>query len=116
MIRDVIDKHGPALPPRRSPCRPNSATESSRYMPGGHFPMEVPPTEKKNNPTRKCVVCSVKRDQRGKPVRKESRYMCKVCQIALCFMLFWLRILPEYYFLAQAFAKLHGKRRQGKFI
>ena len=32
------------------------------------------------------------------------------------FFVFWLRILPEYYFLAQAFANLHGKRRQGKFI
>ena len=28
------------------------------------------------------------------------------------FLFFWLRILPEYYFLAQAFANLHGKRRQ----
>ena len=32
------------------------------------------------------------------------------------FLLFWLRKLPEYYFVAQAFANLHGKRRQGKFI
>ena len=32
------------------------------------------------------------------------------------FCFFWLRKLPEYYFLAQAFANRHGKRRQGKFI
>ena len=32
------------------------------------------------------------------------------------FLLFWLWKLPEFYFLAQAFANLHGKRRQGKFI
>ena len=34
----------------------------------------------------------------------------------LAFLLFWLTKLPEYYFVAQAFANLHGKRRQGKFI
>ena len=28
-----------------------------------------------------------------------------------CFLLCWLRKLPEYYFLAQAFANLHGKRK-----
>ena len=77
-------KYVAALPPRRPPGRPETTTGSSRYTPGGHFPMEVPPTEKKKNPTRKCVVCSMKRDQRGKPVRKESRHMCKVCQVALC--------------------------------
>ena len=32
------------------------------------------------------------------------------------FLLFWLWKLPEFFFLAQAFANLHGKRRQGKFI
>ena len=36
--------------------------------------------------------------------------------IYIDFLLFWLRKLPEYYFLTQAFANLHGKRRQGKFI
>ena len=35
--------------------------------------------------------------------------------INFCFF-FWLRKLPEFYFLAQAFANLHGKRSQGKFI
>ena len=45
--------------------------------------------------------------------------MCKVGNRGLpwfMFLLFWLRKLPEFYFLAQAFANLHGKRRQGKFI
>ena len=39
-------------------------------------------------------------------------YIC----VCMFFFFFWLRKLPEYYFLAQAFANLHGKRRQGKFI
>ena len=34
----------------------------------------------------------------------------------ICLLLFWLRKLPEYYFLAQAFANLHGKRRQGNLF
>ena len=38
-------------------------------------------------------------------------YKFKYIYIYFCF--FWLRKLPEYYFLAQAFANLHGKRRQG---
>lgn len=83
IIRYIFGKYGPALPPR-SPGRPSTSPGSLRHTPGGHFPMEVPPTEKKKNPTRKCVVCSLKRDHRGKQVRKESRYMCKVCQVALC--------------------------------
>ena len=32
------------------------------------------------------------------------------------FFFFWLRKLPEYYFLAQAFANLHRKRRQGVIV
>ena len=74
IIRYIFDKYGPA---RRSLGRPSTSPGSLRHTPGGHFPMKVPPT-------RKCVVCSLKRDHRGKLVRKESRYMCKVCQVALC--------------------------------
>ena len=34
----------------------------------------------------------------------------------IMFFAFWLRKLPEFYFLAQAFANLHGKRRQGFLV
>ena len=50
----------------------------------GHFPMDIPPTEKKKFPTRKCAQCSKKRDANEKPVCKESRYLCKICQVPLC--------------------------------
>ena len=83
IIRDIVTKYGPELPPRRSPGRPSAVAACARYTPG-HFPKEIPATEKKANPTKKCVVCSQKRDHRGKPVRKESRYMCKLCLVALC--------------------------------
>lgn len=84
IIRDIIANYGSDLPPKRSTGRPSTSPGSSRYTSGGHFPMEVPATEKKANPSRKCVLCSRKRDHRGKPVRKESRYMCKLCQVPLC--------------------------------
>ena len=40
--------------------------------------------------------------------KKADLSMCTV-YANNCFLLFWLRKLPEYYFLAQAFANLHGK-------
>lgn len=83
IIRDIITKYGSELHPTRSPGRPSTSAVSSRYTPG-HFPMEIAQTEKKNNLTRKCVVCCQKRDHKGKPVRKESRYMCKLCHVCLC--------------------------------
>ena len=83
IIRDIVEKYGSELPPRRSPGRPLAVAGASRFTPG-HFPMEIPPTEKKVNATKRCVVCSQKRDHRGKPVRRESRYMCKLCLVALC--------------------------------
>ena len=43
-----------------------------------HFPDLIPPTANRQNPTRQCVVCSlVKR-------RRESRYFCSSCNVALC--------------------------------
>lgn len=50
----------------------------------GHYPMDVPATEKKKFPTRKCAQCAKKRDANGKKVRKETRYLCKICQVPLC--------------------------------
>lgn len=43
-----------------------------------HFPDHVPPTAKKINATRKCKVCSLK------GLRRESRYYCAACNVALC--------------------------------
>lgn len=49
-----------------------------------HFPSYVPPTSCKTEPRRRCIVCSSKRNDDGKRVRKESRYMCKDCDVGLC--------------------------------
>jgi len=48
-----------------------------------HFPSFVPPTPKKETPTRYCAVCCAKRDSKGKRKRKESRYMCNSCNVGL---------------------------------
>ncbi|XP_076036711.1 uncharacterized protein LOC143022416 isoform X2 [Oratosquilla oratoria] len=81
--QDIITKYGSDLQSTKVVERPSTSPGCSSFTPG-HFPMEVPATEKKKNPTRKCVVCCLKCDQTGKPVRKESRYMCKHCNVALC--------------------------------
>jgi hypothetical protein len=50
-----------------------------------HFAQKIPPTPKKENPTRYCKVCSDKgKATTGKRMRKESRYYCKDCNVALC--------------------------------
>ena len=43
-----------------------------------HFPSYVPATEKKQNASRRCVVCW-KRE-----TRKESLYECVRCDVGLC--------------------------------
>lgn len=48
------------------------------------FPEFIPPTQKKDSPTRCCVVYCKKRDERGKRRRKETRYYCKPCDKGLC--------------------------------
>ncbi|KAF2894023.1 hypothetical protein ILUMI_12150 [Ignelater luminosus] len=51
---------------------------------GRHFPEYIPGTEKKNNPTRQCAMCARVRDGHGKKIRRESRYYCPDCDVALC--------------------------------
>lgn len=47
-----------------------------------HFPSFVPPTEKKTAPCRQCHVC--KNTSRREQKRRETRYMCVDCGLALC--------------------------------
>lgn len=50
---------------------------------GRHFPKAIPSTDKKKAPTKRCIVCySNKIDMNS--TRKESRYYCKECDVALC--------------------------------
>ena len=81
LIDSLIRKHHPEIPRARvgRPSTPHPTRGSS-----GHYPMDVPATEKKKFPTRKCAQCAKKRDGNGKKVRKETRYLCKICQVPLC--------------------------------
>ncbi|GFV42505.1 piggyBac transposable element-derived protein 4 [Trichonephila clavipes] len=41
-----------------------------------HFLEVIAPSEKKLRPARKCYVCSLKKNDNGKRIRKETRYFC----------------------------------------
>lgn len=64
------------------PGRP-SATLNPVRLTDRHFPEYLPATEKRQNLTQ-CVVCSRVRDCNGKKIRRESRYYCPDCDVALC--------------------------------
>jgi hypothetical protein len=49
-----------------------------------HFIKHIPPTEKKATPSRRCVVCYSKKDDKGKNIRKETRFYCPSCDVGLC--------------------------------
>ena len=66
--------------------RGQPSTSHSPEVPPGHFVMNIPATNKKRFPRRRCKQCSKKTDVNGKPVRKETRYLCKLCQVPLCLL------------------------------
>jgi len=76
VIRQLIQQHKPNIP---SKCthRKRKADLPSRLT-ERHFMDKLPPTAKKAAPTARCVVCL------SKNKRKESRYQCKQCKVALC--------------------------------
>ncbi|GBN45429.1 PiggyBac transposable element-derived protein 4 [Araneus ventricosus] len=54
------------------------------HLTGRHFASHIEATEKKKMPTRVCIVCSKMFDDKGRRVRKESRFESKQCNVALC--------------------------------
>lgn len=63
---------------------PAGAMEPRRHREGDHFPVRLPPTEKKAKPTRCCVLCNKKRDEAGNKIRRETSYKCRECDLPLC--------------------------------
>ena len=55
-----------------SATEPSAPTASDRFS-GRHFPELIPPTQSKQNPQKRCVVCTSNKR------RKESRYQCGDC-------------------------------------
>ena len=45
---------------------------------GKHLPTQIPSTDKKKYPQKRCVTCT------GQGVRNDTRYYCKFCHVALC--------------------------------
>ena len=68
----------------RTPGRRSASVGNPERLTGRHFIDHLPPTEKKKEPTRKCVVCCSKRNADGKKVRKETRFWCPDCDVGLC--------------------------------
>ncbi|KAG8188566.1 hypothetical protein JTE90_007173 [Oedothorax gibbosus] len=60
-------------------CKTRSVTYGMPRLFERHFPSLIPPTNKKEHPTKICTVCNTQRDSQGKRKRRESRYMCKIC-------------------------------------
>lgn len=81
LVKQMLEKYleGPVKVTGRPSIIPPPMRLSAR-----HFPDFIPPTERKANPTRQCVICCRKRDERGKRVRKETRYQCPDCDVPLC--------------------------------
>lgn len=68
---------------------PTAVLESRRLRDGNHFPERLPPTEHKQNPTSRCVLCCTKRDDNGKKIRRESSWKCMECDVPLCIECFY---------------------------
>jgi hypothetical protein len=80
LIREIFQKfHTPRATSKRG-CP--SAGDQPLRLKERHFPTVVPPTSKKENPTRCCHVCE--NTMVGENMRKEFRYMCAKCDVALC--------------------------------
>ncbi|KAK9680994.1 DDE Tnp 1-like zinc-ribbon [Popillia japonica] len=80
LVEQMIRKyHSSTIPKKRG--RPNQI--GALRLTERHFPDFVPSTEKKSVRYRRCAVCSQKR-VRGKKIRKETRYWCSECKVALC--------------------------------
>lgn len=84
LIERLIEESGPndvALN-RRNPVK---ASENVMRLTGRHFPSAVPDHGiKRKNPVRICKVCSLKTNENGKRIRRESRYECVECNVGLC--------------------------------
>lgn len=58
--------------------------ENVARLTGRHFPSHVENTEKRKAKARQCVVCSQKKNENGKRIRRETRFQCDDCNVGLC--------------------------------
>lgn len=81
LVEEILNEYPVAN--RRKSGRPRLQPGPSRLT-ERHFPEFIPPSEKKSAPTRCCAVCCKKKKDSGKKIRKETRYFCRDCNVALC--------------------------------
>lgn len=79
LVRQLLEKY---LEPRQVKKGGRPSGDNPTRLTSRHFPSYIPATEKKAGPCRPCVVC--KYTQRREKKRRETRYMCAECQVALC--------------------------------
>jgi hypothetical protein len=75
--RIIETYHNTELTPQKG--RPSINEVNPLRLTERHFPSFVPENQQKKTPTRRCKVCCSKQG-----IRKESRYMCRNCDVALC--------------------------------
>jgi hypothetical protein len=61
--------------------RPSASAHTHLRLTERHFPSLVPPMAKKEDAMRKCIVCT--QTNVGQRKRKESRVMCRQCDVGL---------------------------------
>ncbi|XP_039620849.1 piggyBac transposable element-derived protein 4-like isoform X2 [Polypterus senegalus] len=83
VVESILKKHQPSTSSGMVGRRRTTCVNPERLI-GRHFIDHCPPTAKKKNPTRMCVICCSKRDETGKKVRKETRFYCPDCNVGLC--------------------------------
>ena len=76
LVSQIVEKYGEDTENYRRGGRPSTDDNPFRSV-KRRFPYYIPPTEKKINATKRCVVC------RKRGVRKESYYECVRCNAAL---------------------------------
>ena len=84
MVDRIFTECLPRTVEARGLGRRSSVDSSCDRLTGRHFLEYIPPTEKKTDPTRMCVVCCSRRKADGKKVRKETRFYCPDCDVGLC--------------------------------
>jgi hypothetical protein len=75
--------------------RPSANGHTHLRLTERHFPFLVPPMAKRKDAMRKCIVCI--QTNVGQRKRKESRIMCRQCDVGLCifpcFELYYTKIM-----------------------
>lgn len=83
LIERLLERYHQAFQvPRRG--RPSKDESNPLRLTARHFPQLIPANGGKECPTRRCKVCCSKTGPDGKKARKETRYYCEDCGVALC--------------------------------